>query len=98
MVNWTDHALSQLHHLHDYIAQDSSLYAKRVSDSIVRKTIGLDMLPYKGRKVAELNEEFVRELEISSWRIIYEVKRDDIDILAVIHKRQDLQVGDIPRK
>jgi len=37
MVKWTDHALAQLRHIHDYIAHDSSLYAKRVSDAIVQK-------------------------------------------------------------
>jgi plasmid stabilization system protein ParE len=25
MVKWTDHALTQLRHIHDYIAQDSPL-------------------------------------------------------------------------
>ncbi len=29
MVNWTDHALTQLRHVHDYIKQDSPLYAKK---------------------------------------------------------------------
>jgi hypothetical protein len=42
MVKWTDHAKAQLRHIHDYIAQDSPLYAKRVSEELVRKTIGLD--------------------------------------------------------
>lgn len=53
MVKWTDHALTQLRHIHDYIAQDSPLYAKRVSESLVSKTIGLDELPRIGRVVPE---------------------------------------------
>jgi len=57
MVKWTDHALAQLRHIHDYIAHDSPLYAKRVSEAMVRKTVGLDELPYQGRKVPELSEE-----------------------------------------
>jgi len=61
MVKWTDHALAQLRHIHDYIAHDSPLYAKRVSEAMVRKTVGLDELPYHGRKVRELNEEYIRE-------------------------------------
>jgi plasmid stabilization system protein ParE len=62
MVKRTDHAKSQLRHIHNHIAQDSPLYAKRVSEELVRKTIGLDALPRKGHKVAELNEDAVREL------------------------------------
>lgn len=98
MVRWTDHALTQLRHLHDYIAQDSPLYAKRVSDALVRKTFLLDELPRMGHKVPELDEENVRELSLYSYRILYEIKATHIDILAVIHKRQDLQAGEIPRE
>ena len=97
-MNWTDHALAQLRHIYDYIAQDSPLYAKRVSDAMVRKTILLDELPRMGRKVPELNEESVRELSMYSYRILYEIKATHINILAVIHKRRDLQQQDIPRE
>ena len=62
MVKWTGHSLVQLRHIHDYIAQDSPLYAKRVSDALVRKTFLLDELPRLVRKVPELGEENVREL------------------------------------
>lgn len=89
MVKWTDHALSQLRHIHDYIAHDSPLYAKRVSEAMVRKTVGLDELPYQGRKVPELNAEYIRELGVYSYRIIYEIKTNHVEILAVIHKRRD---------
>ncbi len=99
MVKWTDHANSQLRHIHDYIAQDSPLYAKRVSEALVKKTIGLAALPRKGRKVPELNVDAVRELSLYSYRILYEIKSDKlIDVLAVIHKRQHLETEDIPRE
>lgn len=99
MVTWTAHAKAQLRHIHTYIAQDSSLYAKYVSGAIVQKTIGLDELPRKGRKVPELNEDTVRELGIYSYRILYEIESDRfIDVLAVIHKRQHVEPEDIPRE
>ncbi len=99
MVKWTKHAKSQLRHIHDYIAQDSPLYAKRVSETLVKKTIGLDELPRKGRMVPELNEDAVRELGLYSYRILYEIKSDNlIEVLAVIHKRQHLEADDIPRE
>ena len=99
MVKWTKHAKSQLRHIHDYIAQDSPLYAKRVSGALVKKTIGLDELPRKGRMVPELNEDAVRELGLYSYRLLYEIKSDNlIEVLAVIHKWQHLEVDDIPRE
>ena len=97
MVKWTDHARSQLRHIHDYIAQDSPIYAKRVADALVRKTLALDQAPRIGRMVPELNEEAVREIPLYSYRILYEIKPEHIDVLAVIHKRRDLQPEDIPR-
>ncbi len=42
MVKWTARAKSQVRHIHDYIAQDSPLYARRTSEVLVKKTIGLD--------------------------------------------------------
>jgi plasmid stabilization system protein ParE len=95
MVTWTNHALKQLRHIHDYIAQDSPLYAKRVTEAIVRKTVGLNELPYIGKKVSELDEDHIRELAMYSYRIIYEIKNSAVEILAVIHKRRDLQPDDI---
>jgi len=98
MVAWTAHAKAQVRHIHAYIAQDSPLYAKQVSEALVEKTIGLDELPRKGRKVPELNVDAVRELSLYSYRILYEITSDNlIKVLAVIHKRQHLQVDEIPR-
>jgi plasmid stabilization system protein ParE len=78
-----------------YRAHDSSLYAKRVSDAMVRKTVGLDELPYQGRKVPELNDESIRELGLYSYRIIYEIKTNSIEILAVVHKRRNFTQEDL---
>jgi len=99
VVKWTAHAKAQLRHIHDYIAQDSPFYARRVSEELVQKTIGLDELPHKGHKVSELNEDAVRELELYSYRVLYEIKSDNlIEVLAVIHKRRHLEPEDILRE
>lgn len=98
MVKWTDHAKTQLRHIHDYIAQDSPRYAKRVSEALVSKSLSLDELPHKGKMVAELNDEAVRETSLYSYRILYEIKTTHINVLAVIHKRRDLQPEEIPRE
>jgi len=98
MVKWTAHAKSQLRHIHNYIAHDSPLYAKRVSEALVRRTIELDAFPRKGKIVAELNEDAVRELSLYSYRILYEITSENlVTVLALIHKRQHLEGDDIPR-
>ena len=98
MVKWTAHAKSQLRHIHDYIAHDSPLYAKTVSEALVRRTLELDKLPRKGKIVSELNEDAVRELPHYSYRILYEISSENlVTVLAIIHKRQHLEGDDIPR-
>lgn len=74
------------------------MYARRVSEALVSKTIGLDELPRLGRTVPELNEDAVRELSLYSYRILYEIKPANlIEVLAVIHKRRELLSEEIPR-
>ncbi len=49
--------------------------------------------------MSELNEDAVRELGLYSYRILYEIKPDDlVEMLAVIHKRRHVEPEDIPRK
>ncbi|QWF70325.1 type II toxin-antitoxin system RelE/ParE family toxin [Methylomonas paludis] len=95
MVKWTNHARNQLRQIHDFIAQDSAHYAKRVVDDLVKKSMNLDKLPNRGRVVSEFNQESVREISVYTYRILYEIKPDHISVLAVIHKRRHLQADDI---
>lgn len=72
------------------------LYAKRVSKAITQKTLVLNKVLRLGRVVPEFNIETLREIPIYSYRIIYEIKPTHIDILSVIHKRQELLPEDLP--
>ena len=68
------------------------------SEALVQKTIVLDELPCKGKKVLELSVDALRKLSLYAYRIPYEIKLDDlIEVLALIHKRQHLEVEEIPR-
>lgn len=63
---------------------------------MVRKTVGLDELPYQGGKVPELNDESIRELGFYSYRIICEIKTNLVEILTVIHRRRNFTPVDLP--
>ena len=95
MVIWSRPAKADLRAIHDFIANDSRHYAKKVTQDIREKTDILERLPKAGRKVPELNDERVRELAIYSYRIIYEIKKQSIFVLAVVHKRRDFQMETI---
>ncbi|HHJ40421.1 MAG TPA: type II toxin-antitoxin system RelE/ParE family toxin [Methylothermaceae bacterium] len=56
MVIWSDPAKADLRSIHDFIAHDSTHYAKKVIQDIVAKTDGLDV----GKMVPELGNEAIR--------------------------------------
>ncbi len=89
MVKWTLPAKKDLRKIHDYIAEDSKFYAKRVVENIVEKTEQLTDQPEIGRVVPELNDPSVRELIVYSYRLVYMVKDHHVEILAVIHGKSD---------
>jgi toxin ParE1/3/4 len=96
VVRWSDQAKADLKAIHDYIARDSTHYAKQVTRELVDKADTLPELPRLGRVVPELGDENVREIPAYSYRILYEIKPgDDIIVLAVIHKRRDLSPEEV---
>jgi plasmid stabilization system protein ParE len=54
-------------------------------DKITRRSEQIAGQPLSGRKVPEYDAEDIRELIEKSYRIIYRIKPDQIDVLAVIH-------------
>lgn len=98
MVIWSKSANDDLRSIHDFIKHDSSHYAKKVVHNIREKLNILDNLPRVGKKIAELNDENIRELTLYSYRIIYEIKKQDIIVLAIVHIRRDLLTTEIKRK
>jgi toxin ParE1/3/4 len=82
---WTDNSIGHLLGIYEYIARNSPVYAKRVVDRITRRSEQIAEFPLSGRKVPEYKSEDIREIIEKPYRIIYRIKSDQIDILAVIH-------------
>jgi len=89
MVIWSIPARNDLKQIYDYIAKDSKYYATNVVENIVSKAENLNEFPEIGRIVPEISDEKVRELFIYSYRLIYEVVINDVQILAIIHGKRD---------
>jgi addiction module RelE/StbE family toxin len=84
-VHWTENAIGQLVNIYEYIAINSPTFAKRMVDRITRRSKQIADHPFSGRKVPEYESDDVRELIETPYRIIYRIKSDQIDVLAVIH-------------
>jgi plasmid stabilization system protein ParE len=84
-VHWTDTAEGHLDAVYAHIAQDSPEYARHMVDRLTRRSQQIADFPFSGRRVPEYDIEQIREVIEGSFRIIYHIKSDQIDVLAVIH-------------
>ena len=89
-VHWTDTAQGHLESIHAYIAQDSPQYALSLVDRLTRHSQQIAEFPMSGRKVPEFEMARIREVIEGAYRIIYHIKPDQIDVLAVIHSAMNL--------
>jgi toxin ParE1/3/4 len=89
MVRWSAPARNDLRQIYDYIARDSRYYARVVIDKIVTSTEKLERFPDIGRVVPEIGDDNVKELFVYSYRILYEITPDRIEVLAIIHGKRD---------
>jgi len=87
-VQWTQNAIGHLANIYEYIAINSPFYAKRMVDEITRRSEQIADQHFSGRKVPEYDAQDIRELIEKPYRIIYRIKPDQIDVLAVIHGAQ----------
>jgi len=84
-VHWTQNAIEHLVNIYEHIALNSPTYAKGMVDKITRHSEQIANQPLSGRKVPEYQAEDIRELIEKPYRIIYRIKADQIDVVAVIH-------------
>jgi len=89
-VHWTETAQEHLDAIYAYIARDSADYAMRMVDRLTRRSQQIGDFPLSGRKVPEFEVDQIREVIEGPYRIIYYIKPDQIDILAVIHGAENI--------
>jgi toxin ParE1/3/4 len=89
-VQWTDTAQGHLDAIYHYIAQNSPEYAKLMVDRLTRRSQQIAEFPQSGRVVPEYEMEQIREVIESPYRIIYYIKPDQIDVLAVVHAARNV--------
>ncbi len=76
-VHWTETAEGHLDAIYAYISLNSPEYAKRMVDRLTRR-------------VPEYDIDQIREVREGPYRIIYHIKPDQIDVVAVIHGAMDV--------
>lgn len=87
-VHWTDTAVAHLVAIYERIAQDAPVYAQRMIDRLTRRSEQIATFSESGRMVPEYEAPDIREVIESPYRMIYRIKVDQIDVLAVVHGAQ----------
>jgi len=89
-VVWTEEALAHLDDIYQYIARDAPFYAKQTVNKLTRRSEHLTRHPRSGRPVPQFDDENLREIIVHPYRLIYRIKSDRLDIVAVFHGAQQL--------
>ncbi len=95
MVIWTPGARIDLKAIYDYIAQAAPINARQVVTDLRIKADAIADVPFSGKVVPEVSNEYLREVHTHAWRVIYNVRSRDVFVIAVIHKRRQLTPEDI---
>ena len=89
-IRWSPRAASNFEDICNYIAKDSEHYAalfvKRIN-SIVKN---IPQFPKSGRVVPEYRDENLREKIYKNYRIVYRLKEEFIEIVAICHGAKPL--------
>jgi toxin ParE1/3/4 len=87
-LRWTERAVTDLAGIAEYISRTSAIYAEGVVAQIDHRLQLLREHPHMGKPAPEAEDLAVRELVIESHRVFYRVRPDAIDLLAIVHGRQ----------
>lgn len=89
-IVWTEEALSDLEAIGDYFERSSPQYATTIVDRLYTAVEPLSEHPKMGRRVPEVDHASLRELIVEGYRVIYQLREERIEIITVVHSRQDL--------
>lgn len=89
-IHWTELALLDLKLIHDYIAQDSKVYAKRFATKLATRVEQLENFLLSGRIVPEYDTSEIRELLEGNYRIVYTIQSNNVNIIRIHHSAKQI--------
>ena len=94
-IVWTHAALADVLEIKADIAADSPRYGQLVAERIVAAVERLEAYPLSGRMVPELRATTVREIIATPYRIVYRVRADVLESIAVVHSARQFPVDEL---
>lgn len=84
-VIWSPVAASHFEDICAYIAKDSEYYAVLFARKVNAAVQAISHFPKAGRIVPEYLDENLREKIYDNYRIVYRIKNEFIEIVAICH-------------
>lgn len=89
-------ALADLEAIGDFIARDAPSFAQIFVNRVFQSVKRLENFPYSGRLVPEISQDNIREIIFGSYRIVYLVNNEEVNILTIFHSSRQLKQSDLP--
>jgi toxin ParE1/3/4 len=87
-VIFTDRFLDRIEECTDFIALDHVPTALKWANGVFEQCQKLSSNPGSGRMVPEFRRPEIREIIHGNYRLVYELKTKQIDMLTIWHTRQ----------
>lgn len=87
-VIFTDKFLDRVEECSDYIALDHIPTAIKWASGVFEQSQKLINHPESGRIVPEFKRPAIREIIHGNYRLVYELKKDQINMLTIWHTKQ----------
>ena len=84
-VRWTPQAADDLESITEFISQDSPHYARLFATDVVEAVEQVANFPNLGRIVPERNDPLIREILLGSYRIVYRLRAELVELLTIHH-------------
>jgi len=94
----TDRFLTRVEEYTDYIAMDHIPTAIKWAEGVFEHCQKLSDQPESGRIVPEFRRPEIRELIHGNYRLVYELKTNQIDMLTIWHTRSRISGPDDPHR
>ena len=94
-VIWSKESLRQLIEIENYISKDNPEGAVKFINKLIDRAEKVKDYPYKGRIVPEFSINEIREVFEKTYRIVYRISGDRIEIITVFEGHQLLKPDDI---
>ncbi len=94
-VVWTQEALNRLAEIQDFIAKDNKTRAEEFVNLLIKKGDSIFENSARGRIVPEISNPKIRELLVKSYRIVYGIQENTIEILTVFEGHKLLNLDNL---